>query len=284
MEPELSSSIVSRRERREAEQGGRRPRRQSEPRRQETTTGSRGRWVPRAAVLGTLAVATIAWPMTAGAEEGGEPVSPFEPEVIPGPSALDVLTAAPAASPISQTVAAAPDAALREAAAASRSADRGPLPGCDASVKPSGTNGNLSSHELCQLWQNDQSLRPDAAVSLSAMNDAFRGRFGRDMCLVSSYRTVASQAGLQSTRGGLAAPAGKSMHGWGLAIDLCSKEVGSSEVYGWITTNAATYGWENPDWAKRGGSKYEPWHWEYAKGVDEMSDVTYGRSSSTGQR
>ena len=23
------------------------------------------------------------------------------------------------------------------------------------------------------------------------------------------------------------------------------------------------YGWDNPEWARAGGSKNEPWHWEY---------------------
>lgn len=255
---------LSRRERREAEQGTSRPRRQVEQ------TPHRHRWVPRAAVLGTLAVATIAMPLSAGAEEGPGVASPYEPEAVSGPSALDVIATRAESAQISATVAAAPDAGAR-VAAASRSADRGPLPGCDPDAETVGTNGQLDPHSLCELWQPGESLRPDAAVSLSALNEAFRGRFGRDMCLVSSYRTLSSQAGLVATRGGFAASPGSSMHGWGLAVDLCSKETGSKEVYSWIIKNASTYGWANPKWAQRGGGgAYEPWHFEFTEGVEEV--------------
>jgi hypothetical protein len=34
------------------------------------------------------------------------------------------------------------------------------------------------------------------------------------------------------------------------------------------------FGWENPAWARPGGSgPYERWHWEYTKGV--MADGEY---------
>jgi LAS superfamily LD-carboxypeptidase LdcB len=62
------------------------------------------------------------------------------------------------------------------------------------------------------------------------------------------------------------------MHGWGLAIDLCSKETGDSEVFSWLWANAPSYGWQNPSWAQLGGSKYEPWHWEFVSGVAEKGE------------
>jgi hypothetical protein len=27
--------------------------------------------------------------------------------------------------------------------------------------------------------------------------------------------------------------------------------------------NAPRFGWIHPDWAKQGGNREEPWHWEY---------------------
>lgn len=223
------------------------------------------------AVLSTLAVATIAMPMSAGAQDGSGGGGPFEPESQPsGPSALDVVSKPATASTVSASVAAAPAPAAR-VEAASRSLEREPLPGCDPGVTVTGTNGNIDSHELCDLWQDGESLRPDAAVALSALNESFRANFGRDICLVSSYRTLSSQVSLKSTRGGFAARPGTSMHGWGLAIDLCSSETGSREVYAWLNANGPTYGWANPAWAKRGGKgAFEPWHFEYTQGVEEV--------------
>ena len=84
------------------------------------------------------------------------------------------------------------------------------------------------------------------------------------------------------------ATAGRSNHGWGLAIDVSVLVPGNrypttdaafaSPEYQWLQANAATYGWINPVWAKpaelggngRGGHRgnqccfLEPWHWEWA--------------------
>jgi len=117
-----------------------------------------------------------------------------------------------------------------------------------------------------------EAVRADAAVALSALNEAFRVRFGRDLCLVDSYRSISSQYAVKASRGYLAATPGTSMHGWGLAIDLCGDEYRSSEVYGWLWENGPAYGWENPPWAQRGGmGNYEPWHFEYKPGVVEIT-------------
>ena len=40
----------------------------------------------------------------------------------------------------------------------------------------------------------------------------------------------------------------------------------------WLKENAPDFGWDNPDWARSGGSgPYEPWHWEYVAGQDDRS-------------
>jgi D-alanyl-D-alanine carboxypeptidase len=266
----------SRRELREAEaaRSGRRP-----ARRGHGSGPVRGRgahaapagpaWITRVTVLGSLAAATIAAPLAAA---DGDSPSPFDLRSAPsGPSTLAMLQQGSTAPAPASAVAAAPRE--RAAVAASRStADREPLPDCDSTAKVEGSNGQLSDHSLCDLWQSGEQLQPAAAVSLSALNEAFRARFGRDLCLVDSYRSLSSQYSVKASRGFLAATPGTSMHGWGLAIDLCSKETGSSEVYGWLWDNAPAYGWENPPWAQRGGSgKYEPWHFEYRPGVEEVS-------------
>ncbi len=260
-----SSTSDSRRARREAETGQTGRRRAEVP--------SHQRWAPRMAILGTLAVATIAMPLSAGAQDGT--VAPYAPDGKPlGPTALDLVSAPVAAEPTSEYVASAPKIEGR-AQAASRSVERAPLPNCDPSVEVTSSNGKLTGHELCDLWQAGESLRPDAAVALSAMNESFRATFGRDICLVSSYRTLASQVSVKGSRGSFAAKPGTSFHGWGLAIDLCSTETGNREVYSWINKNGELYGWANPTWAKRGGGgAYEPWHFEFTEGVVALGGLT----------
>ncbi|MFI6426124.1 D-alanyl-D-alanine carboxypeptidase family protein [Promicromonospora sp. NPDC050880] len=228
------------------------------------------RLISRATVIGTLAAATIAAPFAQGLAPSGE--SPFEVEAPPtGPNVLDLVTQ-PVERPETSGAVLRAEAMTRPESAASRSFDRSPLPDCDVDAPVEGTNGALADHSLCELWQAGEYLRPDAAMSLSALNEAFRASFGREMCLVASYRDLDTQYELKASRGWYAASPGTSMHGWGLAIDLCSKETGDSEVFSWLWANAPSYGWQNPSWAQLGGSKYEPWHWEFVSGVVEKGE------------
>ncbi|PUB29680.1 D-alanyl-D-alanine carboxypeptidase-like protein [Promicromonospora sp. AC04] len=228
------------------------------------------RFISRATVIGTLAAATIAAPLVQAADQPGE--SPFDVEAPPtGPTVLDLVTQ-PVERPAASASVVRAEAITRPESAASRSLDRSPLPNCDVNAPVDGTNGALADHSLCELWQAGEYLRPDAAMSLSALNEAFRASFGREMCLVASYRTLDAQYAIQASRGWYAASPGTSMHGWGLAIDLCTKETGDSDVYSWLWANAPSYGWQNPSWAQLGGSKYEPWHWEFVSGVVEKGE------------
>ncbi len=31
----------------------------------------------------------------------------------------------------------------------------------------------------------------------------------------------------------------------------------------WLTEHGPSFGWFNPPWAQSGGSRPEPWHWEF---------------------
>ncbi|MCU1602076.1 MAG: D-alanyl-D-alanine carboxypeptidase, partial [Frankiales bacterium] len=63
---------------------------------------------------------------------------------------------------------------------------------------------------------------------------------------------------------GLAAVPGTSNHGWGQAVDFCGGvEDTYSPAYNWMVANASRFGWRHPDWARPGGSRPEPWHWEF---------------------
>ena len=234
-----------------------------QPRKRSTTVAG------RAGVLAALVCVTVVVPVSQGLADGeslGRPtVAADDPSL---PSTVAALTALPVSDlPPTPLVSADGTMRLRGLADASRDADRSALPGCDGSVRPAGENGLLATKDLCTLWDGRNQLRADAAVALAELNEAHVARFGTDLCLSDGYRTLASQRKLKAQKGGLAATPGKSNHGWGLAIDLCGVQT-SGARWQWLNDNGPVYGWENPTWAKRGGSgPYEPWHWEYIKGV-----------------
>ena len=61
-------------------------------------------------------------------------------------------------------------------------------------------------------------------------------------------------------------PRGTSMHGWGKAVDFSTAGplTFSSPAYRWLAANAGRLGWNQPAFARPGGSACpEPWHWEW---------------------
>ena len=143
------------------------------------------------------------------------------------------------------------------------------LPNCDGSTEWSGTNGRMSNDSMCTIWDRQHLLRSDAAVALAELNHLFKLRFGRNVCLTSTYRTYAAQVRVKRERGYLAATPGTSNHGWGIALDLCRTDY-RGEYGDWWRANAPAFGWHNPDWAKK-RSLYEPWHWEF--GTEDPADT-----------
>jgi len=140
------------------------------------------------------------------------------------------------------------------------------LPGCQPQSAYPAENGQLPADQLCTLWDGNQ-LRADAALAFAELNAQFKVAFGRDICLQEGYRSYDDQVAIKRKRGYLAATPGKSVHGWGLAFDLCDGDDGGAPKQ-WLDANAATYGYENPDWAK--WRKHEPWHWEYTPGTQSL--------------
>ena len=84
--------------------------------------------------------------------------------------------------------------------------------------------------------------------------------------LEDTYRSYAAQVDVKARKPVLAAKPGTSNHGLGLATDLC----GGIENFGtaqhqWMKAHAPLFGFYHPAWAQAGGSKPEPWHWEFAQ-------------------
>lgn len=119
-------------------------------------------------------------------------------------------------------------------------------------------NGRLPSSALCPLpFAPEAQLSCDAAIALTAADDAYHAQTGRHLEVLSSYRSYAAQVSTRAARSSLAATPGTSNHGWGMAIDLGNASAA------WLRSYGADYGWVHPAWARSGGSKPESWHLEF---------------------
>jgi hypothetical protein len=130
-------------------------------------------------------------------------------------------------------------------------------------------NGLIPKGMLCPLQQKGFSLRADATIAFVSLNEAYRKRFGKSMCVTDAYRSLAEQQSVYYRRPGFAAVPGRSNHGLGLAVDLCGgvERSGSAEFV-WMEKNSKRYGWFHPSWAYTG--PFEPWHWEYDPKIDSL--------------
>jgi cell wall-associated NlpC family hydrolase len=139
-----------------------------------------------------------------------------------------------------------------------------PAPGKASPAWGGWANGEIPSEALCQLGVHRHALRCDAAASYIRMSAAYENAFGRPLCITDSYRSLRSQQSAFARKPALAAVPGTSNHGWALAVDLCDgvNRAGSPQ-WTWMTANAGLFGFVQPDWARPGGEKPEPWHWEF---------------------
>jgi zinc D-Ala-D-Ala carboxypeptidase len=127
-------------------------------------------------------------------------------------------------------------------------------------------NGRVSAQELCRLPGTSHALHHDAVTGWWELDRAFARRFGKGLCITDSYRSYEAQTAVYASKPGLAAVPGTSNHGWGIALDLCGGvESYYSEEHSWLRRHGPSFGWDNPSWAREGGSLPEPWHWEYTR-------------------
>jgi peptidoglycan hydrolase CwlO-like protein len=187
-------------------------------------------------------------------------------------SAAQAAAARSAAQAAAARTAAARAAAAQAAAAAARAtAARAatPAPCGDASADSATAwsnypNGLIPTAALCALSVPGHLLRADAAQAFERLAAAYRQALDRSLCVSDSYRSYEAQVRVYGEKPSLAAVPGTSNHGWGIAVDLC----GGLQRFGtpdqaWMRANAGRYGWQHPAWAEPGGSRPEPWHWEY---------------------
>jgi len=150
-------------------------------------------------------------------------------------------------------------------AAATGNAVTGAVGDCRGGDTTAFANGQIPLSVLCPLWQSPGNyLRADAAFAFNKLSAAYAQAFGRPICVTDSYRSYDEQVAVYAAHPELAARPGFSNHGWGTATDLCGGvESFSSSAHAWLLLNAPTFGWFHPAWAEPGGSKPEPWHWEF---------------------
>jgi D-alanyl-D-alanine carboxypeptidase-like protein len=139
---------------------------------------------------------------------------------------------------------------------------KGGCAGADLSGYP---NGQIPRAALCPLWGAEwHVLRADAAAAFNAMSKAYAAQFGRPILVTDSYRSYEMQVACRRAKGDLCATPGTSNHGWGTAVDLGDGVNSFNTVtHQWMRQNAPRFGWFHPSWAEPGGSKPEPWHWEF---------------------
>ncbi|MGW2094326.1 M15 family metallopeptidase [Promicromonospora sukumoe] len=151
-------------------------------------------------------------------------------------------------------------------------------------------NGRIPAAVLCPLdFAGGHLLRCDAAERLEALSEKFEDEFGHPIPITDSYRSYVAQVAVASAKPHLAAVPGTSNHGWGLAVDLGAPiSGGASAEYVWLRVHGPDYGWDNPSWARPGGTKPEPWHFEFFaagavpdRAVDPSDVGTWGSDDKT---
>lgn len=202
---------------------------------------------------------------SAQAAQVGEQVSQLTAQAEQIKVQLTIASAQLEAAQAARTQAEQEEAARQAAAAAAASSSdafRSFSATCDgaAGVVSSYSNGFLPASALCSVGVGAHALRADASAAFQAMNAAY----GNQLCITDSYRSYAGQVDVFARKPNLAAVPGTSNHGWGVAVDFCGGiESFGTPAHQWMQANARQFGWIHPSWAEQGGSRPEPWHWEY---------------------
>ncbi|MEE1619913.1 SH3 domain-containing protein [Zafaria sp. Z1313] len=131
-------------------------------------------------------------------------------------------------------------------------------------------NGKLPSSALVAIpWDPQKNLIAGPALAdLTRMNAAFKKKFGRDLEVDLTYRTLGMQRYLYTDLGPMiAARPGTSSHGWGLAIDFPeTKPYGfGGAYYTWLKKYSKQWGWVHHKRLEQGSPYAEAWHFEYVR-------------------
>ena len=141
-------------------------------------------------------------------------------------------------------------------------------------------NGNIPSSELCCIGLTaigkKAFLLPEAAAAFRDMQSS-AAKDGVDLKPSGpedGYRSLAFQKACRnsSKKHHLGGVPGKSMHGYGFAVDIEERRHGlSDDKRSWIHKFGPQFGFAQPSWALPNGSKPEPWHYEYVGRPETIS-------------
>ncbi len=120
-------------------------------------------------------------------------------------------------------------------------------------------NGLLPDSLLQRIGIGSHRLHSTAAAAFGRLRDQAAAA-GIDLTCTDSYRTLNEQKELKQRKPTLSATPGRSVHGWGFAVDVSigspPKPFGMT-VLRWLKENGPVHGWF------LGRPRDEPWHWVY---------------------
>jgi hypothetical protein len=120
-------------------------------------------------------------------------------------------------------------------------------------------NGKLPPPALKEIGVYHHRLHPSAADAFTELRAAAAAA-GIELTCTDSYRSIEEQEDLKRRKPSLSATPGKSVHGWGFAVDLSvdlPPRAFGHTVFEWLQDNAPEIGWF------LGRPRDEPWHWVY---------------------
>ena len=128
-------------------------------------------------------------------------------------------------------------------------------------------NGTLPDSALQLIGVGHQRLHPIAAAGFAQLRAAAKGA-GFDLTCSDAYRNLETQIELKRIKPDFAATPGRSVHGWGFAVDVSVgpelKAMGWRS-FQWIVEHGPSNGWF------QSRPKDEPWHWVY-RGISGTAD------------
>ena len=128
-------------------------------------------------------------------------------------------------------------------------------------------NGRLPDSVLHPIGISRHRLHQTAAEAFGRLRKLAQNA-GIDLTCTDSYRTYDQQVELKQRKPDWSATPGRSVHGWGFAVDVSigtpPKAFGAS-VLKWLNENGPPNGWF------LGRPKDEPWHWVYRSVGTETS-------------
>ncbi len=137
-------------------------------------------------------------------------------------------------------------------------------------------NGRLPTELLVPIGIGGHRLHPRAAAAFQVWREQAAAA-GIDLTCSDTYRTIAQQEQLKALKPKWSATPGRSVHGWGFAVDVAigspPKAFGIT-VLNWLKESGPALGWF------LGRPKDEPWHWVY-RGVAGAQKDSLAKPPST---